>query len=333
MTIWKAMLIILVIYIGGCVNSSSITQKTYGAAPKEITGSLPINGQATEVDLNEFDSLTLKVIQLYINGDYYDASLKVEELIGISVGVYQESLSLNLKGNILVALKRYRDAFVAYEKALELYPTDQIRNNFAKAKSDYGSLSYLINEEKNHRPTVINFIGKTNQLNTGYLVKVILSEFAAGQNKFHINLSSTGGNADAALAAYNTISQLPVNITTHNSNDIQSAGIYLFCLGSKRTAHENSYFMIHAPKWSVKNYEPDNYEAFSKRIDINQKGMISIYKSCMDINANEISSYLSGGADWNLSFSDAYEKGLVTQRNTDVEVPKKVYLITDLFRG
>lgn len=189
------------------------------------------------------------------------------------------------------------------------------------------------NEFSTRRPVVINYFGKVDSTNAGFLARVILDEVANDNRDFHININSTGGDPDYGLAAFNVIASLPISITTFNANEVQSAAIYLYCLGAKRYSYPQSFFMIHSVRWSMENQTMTNIQSKYVHADLIEKRILDIAESCMDIPKAEIRSYFTGNDDNYFDAEEAKSIGIVDEITDMNFIPKKVYLISDDYRG
>lgn len=189
------------------------------------------------------------------------------------------------------------------------------------------------NRPKQSPPVLINYFGGIDAANTGFLVRTILAEMADGQTDFHININSTGGDPNYAIAAYNLLKGLPVTITTYNVNQVESAAVYLYCVGKQRHAHPRSIFTIHSVKWSLTAYSPAKIADISKKINLQQTNITDIFKSCMNVTPAEIEQHLYGDEDWYLEAREAFRKGLANGATPEIRRPKKVYLISDGYKG
>lgn len=133
--------------------------------------------------------------------------------------------------------------------------------------NDAGKLAKIAQTAERGRstaPILINYFGGIDAANTGFLVKTILAEIANGESHFQINLNSNGGDPNYSIATYNLLKNLPIHITTYNVNQVESAAVYLYCLGNRRHAHPRSIFTIHSVKWSLTAYSPLKFWIYRK---------------------------------------------------------------------
>jgi ATP-dependent Clp protease, protease subunit len=74
-----------------------------------------------------------------------------------------------------------------------------------------------------------------------------MADFAVKQHiqRLVILISSPGGSTFYALSAYNFLKGIPIEVETHNFGTVDSAGVLLFCAGSRRRAVPHARFFIH----------------------------------------------------------------------------------------
>lgn len=89
------------------------------------------------------------------------------------------------------------------------------------------------------------FNAEINAKSVEQLLYVVINALREGFTQITLCISSTGGDADSAIYAFNTLRSLPVRVNTHNVDGVQSAAITLFLAGAARTANPGSYFFFH----------------------------------------------------------------------------------------
>ncbi len=94
-------------------------------------------------------------------------------------------------------------------------------------------------------PVVINFSVYVSKESVALLMSTVGKLMAQGHKDFLLLINSDGGDSEAAIAAYNYLSSLPVTIRTHNISTVKSAATEIYCAGSYRTASPNSTFLLH----------------------------------------------------------------------------------------
>ncbi len=203
----------------------------------------------------------------------------------------------------------------------------------AASASDESAQASDTDKFSTRRPVVINYFGKVNATNAGYLARIILDEVANNNRDFHININSTGGDPDSGLAAFNIIESLPVTVTTFNANEVQSAAVHLYCLGERKYAYPESFFMIHPVKWKIDDLTMTDIQAKYLHSQVIDQRIGNIAESCMDISRDEIREYFNGNQDFYFTAEQAKSIGLVDEISSRNFIPKKVYLVSDDYRG
>jgi ATP-dependent protease ClpP protease subunit len=92
---------------------------------------------------------------------------------------------------------------------------------------------------------VITFMGDVNTASVGVLLQVVNGQIRSGVHKITLVISSGGGDSSAAFAAYNYLRNLPVEVTTFNIGNIDSAAVILYCAGRHRYSLPATRFLIH----------------------------------------------------------------------------------------
>jgi ATP-dependent protease ClpP protease subunit len=93
---------------------------------------------------------------------------------------------------------------------------------------------------------IINFIVPIDSNSVNMLLSIVNGQVRNGVKKITIVLSSPGGDTTAAFAAYNILKNVPVEITTFNVGNIDSAAVLLYCSGKHRYSFPSpARFLIH----------------------------------------------------------------------------------------
>jgi len=79
----------------------------------------------------------------------------------------------------------------------------------------------------------------------------IISDLMQRENPdmLYFLFSSSGGNVDPAIALYNFLRALPVEIVMHNTGNIDSIGNIVFLAADTRYASVHSSFLLHGISW------------------------------------------------------------------------------------
>lgn len=95
------------------------------------------------------------------------------------------------------------------------------------------------------RTAVIRFFSDVNPGTIGMLLQTIDAQYKLGTRKFTILMSSGGGDVLSGFMAYNYLRGLPIEVTTFNVGNVDSAASIIYCAGSKRYAVPEARFIIH----------------------------------------------------------------------------------------
>ena len=66
-----------------------------------------------------------------------------------------------------------------------------------------------------------------------------------GRKTMTLVIASSGGDVQQAMTAYNYLREVPMDIITHATSVVSSAGLLLYCLGKERRAHTYTHFTLH----------------------------------------------------------------------------------------
>lgn len=90
----------------------------------------------------------------------------------------------------------------------------------------------------------VRFVGKVTARSRGALLRAIDSAVRDRVDRLHLMLSSQGGSVTLAVSLYNYMRGAPVEIHTYNFGLVSTAGLVLFCAGSKRFCTAHARFVI-----------------------------------------------------------------------------------------
>lgn len=150
------------------------------------------------------------------------------------------------------------------------------------AEAEGTSMKDALKNLSNPQEVIIHFLGKIEAKNIAALLQIIDKERLRGTKTFVITLNTTGGDPEIGLAAYNYLKSLPITIITYNLDNVSSAGVYLYCAGSKRYSSPDGYFLFHGVSNSVQNASISALKANVKKNEIYIKGIRNIYSNCMN---------------------------------------------------
>lgn len=132
-----------------------------------------------------------------------------------------------------------------------------------------------------------------------------------GIKRIHLLMHSPGGSIDDAIASYNYLKNLPVEIITYNGGMVGSAALYIFLAGKTRKASKTGQFLIHKSQiptngsTSTRQVELclENLRLQDARIETIIKDHVSIPKNIWTRHAN--------GEDVFISATDALSFGII----------------------
>lgn len=113
--------------------------------------------------------------------------------------------------------------------------------------------------EAEPKKATITLLAEITQQTMAQLIDAWNHFTTKGVNEVFLNMSSPGGDADAALAAHEYLRSRPLagrvvssgptvpGLTTHNFGVVDSSAVLLFALGQHRYSTANSRFLIHSP--------------------------------------------------------------------------------------
>jgi ATP-dependent protease ClpP protease subunit len=99
--------------------------------------------------------------------------------------------------------------------------------------------------DNGNKTAVIKFVGDVNPPTISALLQAVDSQYKIGIRKFVILISSNGGDVLSGFMAYSYLKGMPIEVTTFNVGNVDSAAGILFCAGTKRYAVPDSRFLIH----------------------------------------------------------------------------------------
>ena len=184
---------------------------------------------------------------------------------------------------------------------------------------------------QNKSQVVINFAGKVTLKKTNDLTSYIHKQMQEGVKDFILNINSSGGDSDAAIAAYQYLKQLPISITSYNTGNVQSAAALIYCSGSKRYSLPHSFFMLHGSSTTYpESMSFVDFTALSKLSSIHRQAFVEIFKTCTNASSSLLEHYFSSSDLHYFTADEAKEIGL-TQEISAPAFSKTVnfYNITD----
>jgi len=151
---------------------------------------------------------------------------------------------------------------------------------------------------------------------TNETVGILLSEIEKkiqDHDPASINLfiSSTGGNVNAAMAAYHYLRSLPVPLQTYNLATVSSSANLLYCAGDKRYSFPASKFLFHNVHSDPERMTVEELKVSTRNVLINKKQILGVYGECMQGPEDSLTKLLEVGAV--MLPVEAKNKGLVDE--------------------
>lgn len=178
---------------------------------------------------------------------------------------------------------------------------------------------------------IINFAGKVTLKKTNDLTSYIHKQMQEGAKDFILNINSSGGDSDAAIAAYQYLKQLPISISTYNTGNVQSAAALIYCSGTKRYSLPHSFFMLHGSSTTyAESMSFLEIAALGKLSRIHRQAFVEIFKTCTNTTTSILEGYFSSAELHYFTAEESQQIGL-TQEITAPEFAKTAsfYNITD----
>ncbi|MGB5729439.1 MAG: ATP-dependent Clp protease proteolytic subunit, partial [Thiogranum sp.] len=94
-------------------------------------------------------------------------------------------------------------------------------------------------------------------------------------------ISSTGGNVNAAMAAYHYLQSLPVPLQTYNLATVSSSANLIYCAGDKRYSFPASKFLFHNVHSDPKRSTVEELKVSTENVILNKKQILGVYRECM----------------------------------------------------
>jgi ATP-dependent protease ClpP protease subunit len=170
-----------------------------------------------------------------------------------------------------------------------------------------------VKETPADQPVVsVFFLQRVNNETVGILLseieKMIQDHDPASINLF---ISSTGGNVDAAMAAYHYLRSLPVPLQTYNLATVSSSANLIYCAGDKHYSFPASKFLFHNVHSDPERSTVEELKVSTKNVVLNKKQILGVYRECMQGPEESLAELLEVGAI--MLPVEAKNKGLVDE--------------------
>lgn len=176
---------------------------------------------------------------------------------------------------------------------------------------------------------VINFILPIQQETMNALVNAVNAQAHNGVKKITIVISSRGGDTASAFAAYNVLTNVPVEITTFNTGVIDSAAMILFCSGKYRYSFPDpARFLIHGNSLDIignASFDANGLGAQLAQVNnLNQMVLSVISATVKTDKRKDVEAAMHGQII--LSPNDAKAWGLIQEVRTNFMEPGAVFM-------
>jgi len=180
----------------------------------------------------------------------------------------------------------------------------------------------------------VYFFGEMNQDKAKDL-SAVLDEININHADFkniYLYINSPGGDMNSGYISYWAVKSSKIPVSTVNLSVTASAATMMFCGSYDRMSIKGAYFILHPPAVVEGNIrlKPDELLEVQENLDGYRQMFASIYSSCTNYSAAEISTILSSEDNRKrLADEDAIKHGLI-KKNTDAIVNAPIaYYITD----
>jgi len=137
--------------------------------------------------------------------------------------------------------------------------------------------------------TYISFNALVDPTTSNALLGTIGGEVNNGVRKIYLMLSTPGGSTAHGITIYNTLRALPVELTTHNTGQVNSIGNVIYLAGEIRYACPVSSFMFHGVGFDIEKTRLEEKHLVEKLDSLrSDQGLLTdIIDERTDINAQE----------------------------------------------
>ncbi len=177
------------------------------------------------------------------------------------------------------------------------------------------------------KTVVVNFTSFISSASSLQLVVLVQDHYRRGYRKFLIPMQTAGGSVYGAMYAYEALSAMPIEIATVAMGNVDSAGIYLYCLGDRRYATPGSSFLFH-PIQGAMTPNRREQEATERMIEAMVDWTHKVNRDCFGDTPEE---WDLDRRDYRVMMDEATEVGLVNAGSDYFEAVSDLGSVTYTF--
>ena len=232
----------------------------------------------------------------------------------------------NYIGLVLHDIGRYEESVRWIEKAIANHPSDVFDSNLAIIAK---KLSDLRGKDNYPKDGVIYFVSQVSEDTVGRLITKVGEYVKNGSQNLYLFILSSGGDANAGIAAYNYLKGVDINIITVNLSLVASAATYFYCSGDQRYAYPNSRFLFHGTKISNRQLlSRHEYEVNILTHEILEDSVADLYAECSDLDRNLLVDQYLSRQGIILNASESKEAGFISKIRTEFSEIKNADVYT-----
>jgi|GEM_PF-2844683 len=147
------------------------------------------------------------------------------------------------------------------------------------AKTDSDTLTSEQIAANGEKTVIIHFISGVTYWTGLQLVVMVQEYYKNGYRKFLMPIQTIGGDVLSSMHAYETLSRMPIEFTTVATGNVDSAGVFLYCIGQKRYASPGASFLFHPISGSL-NPNRRGEEAAERQIESVNQWVSTVHTDC-----------------------------------------------------
>jgi len=177
------------------------------------------------------------------------------------------------------------------------------------------------------------FTGTIHPEPIAQLMGLISQWVTEGAEEIYLAFSTAGGSVELGLVLYRYLRSLPVKLTTHNINRVDSIGNAVFLGADTRYVSPGASFLFHGvthdpPQGSSLGVE--SLQRIQKAVDGDHARIGEILADRTDLSREETATLFSG--EQRMSAEDAVQRGIATEAR-EFACPPGFRLVSLVFSG